>query len=110
MAEAVAVPDNVPSSWAVWSTAALIAIVTAPPCLCIWFWHAGWQSLAGGALLWAIAVALKRPFSSRFGRVARSWSIAIRAIIQGALSAASELGAAAVYFLYVVSPSFAQVT
>jgi hypothetical protein len=105
----MAVSDNVPPSWTVTTTVALIAIVTAPPCLCVWLWRTGWQGLAAGALLWAVAVAGKGLLFSGLNLRGYSPPVAAKAALLGALSAGFELGAAAFYLFHAAPAPLAQV-
>lgn len=109
MAEAVTVSDSVPPRWTVPSIAALTMIVVAPPCWCVWVWQTGWRLLFAGGLLWGASVALKGLLFPGLNRAAELQPIATRAAWQGSLSAAFELGAAAVYFAFVAHLSLSQV-
>lgn len=102
--------DSVPRRWSILSLAALIAIVAVPPCFCILVWGARWQELAAGAVLWLIAVAIKRWLNPLVSRRATGRSTVTRASLQGLLSAVLELGMAVPYMASVANLSLANVT
>lgn len=92
--------ESVPRRWSILSLTALIGIVALPSCVCLFVWGARWQSPAAGALLWLIAVCIKRWLNPALSRRLVSRAILTRASSQGLLSAVLELGAAACYFAF----------
>jgi hypothetical protein len=91
--------DDIPRHWSLASLAALIAIATVPPWLCIGPGGAAWHLVLAGAVVWFVSVMAK----SRTVRLLRaSWlpqpgSVRGTAVLQGLVSALLELGFATAY-------------
>lgn len=83
-----------------WSAGAVWILALAVP-LILWALGASRQLLWLGAASWLAAVLIKIPISIAIAIVAKSWSPRSRAVVQGALSAAIELGGAAFLLLRV---------
>lgn len=90
--------DDIPPHWGLSSLAALLAIALGTPLLC-WAYGAGWLHLLAGAVIWLLSVVLKRVLAPGLRVLPDRTPDAIVAGLQGLLSAATELGAAAIYFM-----------
>jgi hypothetical protein len=95
----MAVAEDIPRSWTLSSVAALIAIAVAPPWLCIALGRASWHLVAAGGLIWFASVCVKRliVWVTRTHPSRGVASPLTLAALQGVISAATELGAAAAY-------------
>lgn len=103
-------PDNKANSWARISLALLLSFILLPPVAIVCLGGATAMVILGGATVWAVSVAAKYPLASLVSRLLGGGTSAIRkASAQGFLSAACELGAAAVYFLVKPLPNWANV-
>jgi hypothetical protein len=102
--------DDIPRRWGIVSLAALAALAALPPWLCIGPGHVDWTIVAAGALIWAVSVAAKRPLVwLLYGALARPESRAVKAGLHGLLSAAVELGAAALYLGFWTQASLIEI-
>jgi hypothetical protein len=103
----MAVADDIPRSWGLSSLAALLVIAVGPPWLCI-AKGASWRLVAAGALIWLASVYAKRLVmiagrALTFRPVLPQVTVAA---LQGAISAATELGAAAAFLATLSTASW----
>lgn len=95
----------IPRRWTFIALSAVLGVAVIPPWFCI-ARGSEWWIPVGGALTWAIAVLAKGPAARLLGRVLKSrLSHAGHAAAQGVLSAAIELAAAALYFVFWPPPN-----
>ena len=88
----------IPASWGLVSLGLLVAVVFGPPVAAIGFANISFWIVVAGASTWALAVLVKRFLASGANRLFRSrTSDSGLATLQGALSAALELGVAGLF-------------
>jgi hypothetical protein len=107
----MAATDDIPRSWSLLSLAALTAIVVAPPWLMIGIGGASWSIVAAGAAIWAASVLAKRALVRGGRRLVPGWpgTATTAAVLQGGVSAVTELAPAAAYLTTLRSASLSEV-
>lgn len=107
----MAVAEDIPRSWTLSSLAALLAIAVVPPWLCIAVGRASWHLVVAGGLVWFASVCVKRLVARVTGALSSRWAASpvTVAALQGVISAATELGAAAAYLAVFPPVSFAEI-
>jgi len=96
----------IPRHWTLIALGVVLGVAVVPPWFCI-VRGSDWWILAGGALTWAFAVLAKGPLARLLARaLRRRLSHTSQAAAQGVLSAATELAAAALYFIFWPTSSF----
>lgn len=106
----MAIDDEIPRSWGLLSLATLAAITLGPPWLCLAQDLAAWPHVAAGAVLWFASVCVKRVvLQVAIPRWLSSRPPVTVAVWQGIISAATELGAAALYLATLSSASLVDI-